>query len=58
MTSPYRNPWKGSPWQGSPWARKSAPDDKAARRKRMALAVAVASSSAIAMFVIMCAIIR
>lgn len=42
MTLPYRNPWKGSPWS------RPAADPKAAARRRMMLAVAVASSGAIA----------
>ncbi len=58
MTSPYRNLWKASPWQGSRCTRKPVPDVKATRHRGMTAAVAVASSGPIAMFVIMCAVIR
>lgn len=58
MTSPYRNPWKGSPWQERRRAPKSAPDNKAAARKRMALAMAVSSSGIIAMLLMAFATIR
>ncbi len=54
MKSPYGNPY-GNPWKGSRWV-KTVVDGKAAARGRVMLAVAVASSGAIASVVIAMAV--
>ncbi len=56
MKSPYGKPY-GNPWKGSRWAR-PASDGAAKKRRRMALAIAVAFSGWIAMFLMMAVVIH